>query len=144
MHSLADVPHPAVPPVLQDFRCLNRALATASIQTFTTLQRTTNTVLCKRGVQGCPASPCIPAIGKCCSNGACKASFEFCVAARCHPARSPFGALRRGGTALNAICISGVYRRCHEADILASCVSQRIYFVGVSLPPFQSGRLDFD
>lgn len=54
-------------------------------------------------------------------------------------APSPFG-----GTALDAICISGVYRRCQGADILASCVSQRIYFLGVSLPPFQSGRLGFD
>ena len=141
MQSLADGLCSAVPPALQDFRCLNRASATTSIQTFTTLQSTTNAVLCKRGMQGCRASP---AVGKCCSNGACKASFEFCMAARCHPARSPVGALRRGGTALDAICISGVYRRCHEADILASCVSQRIYFVGVSLPPFQSGRLDFD
>lgn len=60
----------------------------------------------------------------------------------CHPAvasRSP----RRGGTA-GAICISGVCRRCHQADILASCVSQRIHFRGVSLPPSQSGWLDLD
>lgn len=74
------------------------ALTRASVQSFTALRSVT-----KRGpVQGSPSSP---AVGKRRRAGACEASFEFCVAAGRHPARSPFGALRRGGTALDAICI---------------------------------------
>jgi len=54
MQSLAVGPHPAVPPALQDFTCLNQALATAS---FNTLQSTTNVVLCKAAGPLGPSQP---------------------------------------------------------------------------------------
>lgn len=86
--------------------------------------------------------PCTPAISQ--AAGAVPGELIGILGtARCHPARRLSVSAQRWDRAA-AICISGVCRRCHPADILASCVSQRIHFRGVSLPPSQSGWLDLD
>lgn len=114
------------------------ALTPAPVQSFTPLQSVT-----KRGpVQSSPSSP---ALGERRRAAACEASLEFRVAAGRHPARSPFGALRGGGTALDAICIFLEFTGGVTEQIYWQAASRREFILsGVSLPPFQSGRLDFD
>lgn len=118
-----------IPCMPQDFRCLKQALTTTS---FSSSQSITSTP--------CASHPPTPATAG--AAGAVPGEPHWDSRHCSVPSCSRLSVSLQRWHRVAAICISGVCRRCHQAHKLASCVSQRIHFRGVSLPPSQSGWLD--